>query len=103
MKILIVDDSNLIRRAPARLLEQKGCEVHDVENGEGAVWRVLDEPFDAVVTDYRMPRMSGLELTATLRTLFGPQIQVVGMSTSEEDCQPEFERAGCQIFDLTLN
>jgi CheY-like chemotaxis protein len=65
--VLLVDDSKdglLVRRA---LLEEQGFDVHVAVNGDEGLKLFQGRPFDVVVTDYRMPVMSGLELIRHIR------------------------------------
>lgn len=51
------------------LLEQHAYVVETASSGEEALDLFLNEPFDLVVTDYRMKKMDGAELIASLRRL----------------------------------
>jgi CheY-like chemotaxis protein len=68
--ILLVDDNTdglLVRRA---LLEEAGYSVHSACNGEeGLKLFEGSNTFDVVVTDYRMPKMDGLQLIKRIRQL----------------------------------
>ena len=66
-KILIVDDVDTIARVYARFLEREGYEVMIAFNGEEAlhVWE-QNHP-DLVISDIRMPEMTGFELANELR------------------------------------
>ena len=97
MRILIVDDDNLTRLALTKTLENVDYLLHSVTNGEQAIRRLCAQEFDAVITDFRMPRMGGLELTASIRTLFGDRLKIVGMSASD-DCGKRFLRAGADAY-----
>jgi two-component system chemotaxis response regulator CheY len=67
--ILIVDDSNLSRKACRRILEGGGYLVIDAADGLSALERyALDRP-DLVLLDVTMPEMSGLEVLQQLRRL----------------------------------
>lgn len=65
-KVLVVDDEAMIRVAVRRALERRGWEVDEAADGEEALLRldVGGRPgdYDAVVTDLRMPGVSGIEL-----------------------------------------
>jgi CheY-like chemotaxis protein len=66
-KILLIDDCRnglLIRTA---LLEDMGCQVEIACNGEEGLRIFEREKFDVVVTDYRMPGLSGLEVIGKIR------------------------------------
>ena len=57
--LLLVDDEPLLRRAVAELLSDRGFEVQEAESGESAVALLADFAFDALVTDLRLPGLSG--------------------------------------------
>ncbi|MBW2272903.1 MAG: response regulator [Deltaproteobacteria bacterium] len=65
---MVVDDEVMILRAVQRVLGRCGYEVEACSRPEEALGRFLAEPygFDAVITDYRMPRMNGVELSERL-------------------------------------
>jgi len=86
MKVLIVEDNQFTQLALIQALAKAEYDVHAVMNGEDAVLRVIDEEFDTIVTDNRIPQMGGLELTSILRRLFGVRLRIIGMSASE-DCR----------------
>ena len=67
-RLLIVDDDAAACRLLAEVLEREGHEVHTAQAVDQAVAAVEREgPFDAVVTDLRMPGASGLDLLRRLR------------------------------------
>jgi signal transduction histidine kinase/ActR/RegA family two-component response regulator len=68
LKLLLVDDEELVRFATAELLRELGHKVTDVGSGAEALELIEDGlHIDAVVTDYKMPRMDGAELARRLR------------------------------------
>jgi len=75
-RILVVDDEASIRDLCARVLGRAGFDVIVAAGGDEAVGRLRDTAFDAVITDIRMPGLSGLEvLNVAKRTR--PGIRVV--------------------------
>jgi two-component system chemotaxis response regulator CheY len=66
-KILVVDDSSLVRMYYRATLEQAGFTVEQAINGIEAMEKVLAEPFDLVIVDVNMPRMDGLSFLRALR------------------------------------
>jgi len=66
-KILVVDDVDTIARVYARFLEREGYDVHIAFNGEEALVEYDRFKPDLVISDIRMPRMSGFELANEIR------------------------------------
>lgn len=66
-RILVVDDSSLVRLYYRSALEKAGFEVEQAINGIEAMERVLSQPFDLVIVDVNMPRMDGFTFLRSLR------------------------------------
>lgn len=64
--ILLVDDDESVSRSTARLLQRIGFEVQAVATGQAALEYFATHPVDVIVTDQRMPEMSGAELIERL-------------------------------------
>jgi len=60
--VLIVDDDALVRSYLAMILREEGHVVGEAPNGKEALAKFLNAEFDLVITDLKMPGMSGLEL-----------------------------------------
>jgi two-component system, chemotaxis family, chemotaxis protein CheY len=70
MKILIADDSRVMRQIVVRTLRQAGHGGHDIveaENGKQALELVQTERPDLVLSDWNMPEMTGIDCLAALR------------------------------------
>ncbi len=61
--ILLVDDDDAVRETSADMLEELGYQVKQAESGTRALELLDQDGFDVMVTDIRMPGMSGLELS----------------------------------------
>ncbi|MDR4494148.1 MAG: response regulator [Nitrospirales bacterium] len=61
-KIMIVDDDDDFRMLLCHRLERKGIKCFEAENGEVAKSQLKKTHVDLVITDYRMPKIDGLEL-----------------------------------------
>ena len=84
MKILVTDDSRVMRQIVIRTLRQAGYDDHDIihaENGQDAFDLVWSEQPDLVLSDWNMPEMSGIECLEALRAS-GSQVPF-GFVTSE--------------------
>jgi EAL domain-containing protein (putative c-di-GMP-specific phosphodiesterase class I) len=66
-RVLVADDEDALRRAIGRILQNAGFEVEAVEDGLQATERLSKGPFDAVLTDVRMPGMSGIGVLRVVR------------------------------------
>jgi len=65
---LVVDDSMLMRYSICRFLEERGFAVEAATNGSEALDVLSRVRPDLIVTDLRMPKMSGAELIAALKS-----------------------------------
>lgn len=79
VRILVVDDEEDMVDCLKLMLEGRTWTVEGVSNPLDALQRVRDARFDAVVTDVRMPQMSGLELMREV-TRIQPDLKVILIS-----------------------
>jgi DNA-binding NtrC family response regulator len=75
-RILVVDDEPAQRELVCGFLTKHGFEVVEAGGGREAVSRFKQEPFDLVLTDQRMPDLSGLEVLEAVRAA-SPETAVV--------------------------
>ena len=101
MKILIADDSRVMRQIVTRTLRQAGFGDHDLveaADGRQAYELVTKESPDLVISDWNMPEMTGVEVLRRLRAS-GNGVKF-GFVTSE--CTPEMQQqakeAGALFF-----
>ena len=66
-RLLLVEDSIIIRTQMQRLLKGAGYDVTIAENGFIGLQKVQEQEFDLVLSDVEMPQMTGLEMTANIR------------------------------------
>ena len=67
MRCLIDDDSSVIRKVTRRILERMKAEVDEAENGQEALEKISQQMPDAIIVDWHMPVMSGLDFLTNLR------------------------------------
>jgi two-component system nitrogen regulation response regulator NtrX len=65
--VLVIDDEKNIRRTLRMVLEGDDIGVRDAESAEAGLALLAEEPVDVIVTDIRLPGMSGLELLQRLK------------------------------------
>jgi two-component system chemotaxis response regulator CheY len=66
-RILVVDDSSLVRLYYRATLEKAGFTVEQALNGIEAMEKVLAQSFDLLIVDVNMPQMDGLSFLRALR------------------------------------
>ena len=66
-RVLVVDDSSLVRLYYRDVLEKSGFDVDQAMNGLKAMERVLAQPFDLLIVDVNMPKMDGFSFLRELR------------------------------------
>jgi two-component system chemotaxis response regulator CheY len=67
MRILIVEDSSLVRLYYRDVLERAGYHVDQAMNGIEGMEKALADPFDLVIVDVNMPKMDGFSFLQLLR------------------------------------
>jgi DNA-binding response OmpR family regulator len=99
MRVLIVDDSELVRKHVRKLLQDSfGADVDDAANGnEGIRKAVLGQP-DVIILDQEMPGMVGVEFIKTYRHLKGRSWIIMHSSVADKSTVLEAVRAGCNDF-----
>jgi CheY-like chemotaxis protein len=85
-QVLVVDDVAEVRVVLRTVIEEPGVEVIEAEDGEEALRQLSLQNIDLVVTDCKMPKMSGLELMQAARQA-DPDLRfiVVSSTASKED------------------
>ncbi|MFZ4619095.1 MAG: chemotaxis protein CheB [Bacteroidota bacterium] len=99
MKILIAEDDALVRIMFRKVM--KGTEFTLVEamNGEEALAKMRSEEFDAVITDWMMPKMDGIELIANIRKRQSdPPYILMVTAISTDDAMKKALDAGADDF-----
>src|SRR5829696_5379214 len=87
LRILLVDDHEVVRRGVRALLEQQPEWVMCCEASEGheAVRRAVEDKPDLVIMDIGMPRLNGFEATRQIRRkLSGVEVLILSMHESEQ-------------------
>ncbi|MEX1180517.1 MAG: response regulator [Cucumibacter sp.] len=82
---LIVDDSSVIRKVARRILEEMDFVVDEAEDGQEAFEKCRHEMPDAILLDWNMPIMTGLEFLKSLRGYVGGDKPKVVFCTTEND------------------
>lgn len=82
---LIVDDSRVVRKVASRIVHDLGFECREAEDGQKACESCEQSMPDAIILDWNMPIMSGIEFLEKLRAMDGGQTPKVVFCTTEND------------------
>ncbi len=88
LQILVVEDEKAVAHMIAMVLGGPAAKVARAANGWEALIKIgaRPRPFDVIITDHRMPRMTGLQLVRRLRAQnFGGKLLVLSAHLSDED------------------
>lgn len=75
--LLLVDDEPNVLRALMRVLRGRGYRLHGASSGAEGIALLAREPVDLVISDMRMPEMSGAEFLATVRIAWPDTVRVL--------------------------
>ena len=67
VKVMVIDDSNTIRRSAEIFLVQAGCQVLLAEDGFDALSKIADHQPDIIFCDIMMPRLDGYQTCALIK------------------------------------
>ncbi len=97
-KILVVDDDLHMRESIVEILERKGLEVYPCSNGAQALEVFRGEDFDLVISDIKMPGMSGIELLEKIKRIDEDVPFIVITAFGAVDLAVEAMRKGAYDF-----
>jgi two-component system chemotaxis response regulator CheY len=84
---MIIDDSEVIRKVARRFLERMQFMISEAENGQDALERCRSRMPDAILLDWHMPTMNGIEFLEALRAEKDGKKPFVVYLTSENDLE----------------
>ncbi len=87
-KVIVVDDSSVMRQIIKNNLKQLGFEpsnLVDAEDGEQALKKINEDTIDLVISDWNMPKMTGIDLLRAIRADGALKELPFLMVTSEAD------------------
>jgi two-component system chemotaxis response regulator CheY len=82
---LVVDDSSVIRKVARRILEGMQFEIMEAEDGADAFEKCQQQLPDAVLLDWNMPNVDGMQFLNMLRNMPGGDKPKVVFCTTEND------------------
>lgn len=85
--VLIVDDLDITRQGTAFAVEGVGFDTDQASSGFEALEKIKARAYAAVLMDYNMPEMNGIDCTAKIREMeagTGRRTPIIGMTASED-------------------
>lgn len=82
---LVVDDSKVIRMVARKILEDLNFSIQEAEDGQQALNSCLENMPDAILLDWNMPVMSGIDFLKELRKSENGNQPIVVFCTTEND------------------
>jgi len=87
LKVLLVEDDSMLQDVLKETLKGFGCVVMTANNGQEAIAKLKSEIFSVIISDIKMPKMDGLSLLETLKSLNieTPVVMMTGYSEYKDD------------------
>jgi two-component system, chemotaxis family, chemotaxis protein CheY len=92
-RVLVVDDSALVRLYYRDILQREGFEVEQAINGIEAMEKIMAQAFDLAIVDVNMPKIDGFTLIRALRTSAPAIAALPALVISTEASQQDREDA----------
>lgn len=93
-KILIVDDEVIMRNFLVEALKRKGIEAVAAESGDKAIKLLQDQSFDMIITDMKMPGLTGMDVLRKVKELSPSTLVIVVTAFGTIENAVEAMRAG---------
>jgi two-component system chemotaxis response regulator CheY len=84
-EFLIVDDSRVVRKVARKILEELSFQISEAEDGQVALDACRRQMPDAILLDWNMPNMNGIEFLRALRKEQGGDRPIVLFCTTENE------------------
>lgn len=102
-RILVVEDDEEMRSLLKDFFEEDGFEIDSVSNGSEAFRKIAREPFDLIITDIRMPGLTGLDILPGIKKL-QPKVSIIVITAfgSEEVRSKALERGATAYLEKPI-
>jgi DNA-binding response OmpR family regulator len=103
VRILIIEDDEEMRALLKDCLVEEGVEADSADNGSEAFRKLVKESFDLIITDIRMPGLTGLDILPGIKKL-QPQASVIVITAfgSEEVRRKSFDRGATAYLEKPI-
>jgi len=103
-RILVIEDDEEMRSLLKDFVEGEGYEADSVNNGSEAFRKLAREPFDLIITDIRMPGLTGLDILPGIKRL-QPEASIIVITAfgSKEVCRKAIERGATAYLEKPIH
>lgn len=98
LRLLVVEDDEMVRRVVVRAAADLGAVVDTAENGQVALERLREGCYDVVLTDLKMPRVSGLDVLRRARESRPGTGLIVITGYAQPDDEDAIRKAGAIVL-----
>ncbi len=98
-RVLVVDDDPGVLQS-LELLLSDDCEVTVCDSPTRALEIAVSQPFDVIITDYRMPHMTGAEFAHALKARLSPTPYTLLLTGTPNEVKPHMEGASELVMVL---
>ncbi len=104
VRILVIEDDEEMRSLLKDFLEEEGFETDSVSNGSDAFRKIVKKPFDLIITDIRMPGLTGLDILPGIKKL-RPEAPIIVITAfgSDEVYRRSFERGATGYLEKPIH
>lgn len=96
MKIVVVDDDELIRDSLGLFLESEGCQLHTFATAEEGLEAFKRQPYDLIIADYKLPGMDGLEFFKKIQGFNSHALKILITAYGSEEVFSEAREIGVE-------
>jgi DNA-binding NtrC family response regulator len=103
-KILIIEDDEEMRSLLKDFVEEEGYEAESVNNGSEAFRKLAKDSFDIIISDIRMPGLTGLDILPGIKKL-QPEASIIVITAfgSEEVNRKAYERGAAAYLEKPIH
>jgi CheY-like chemotaxis protein len=103
-RILVIEDDEEMRALLKDMIEEEGYRTASVNNGSEAFRKLAKESFDLIITDVRMPGLTGLDILPGIKRL-QPEAPIIVITAfgSEEVQRKAFERGANAYLEKPIH
>ncbi len=97
-RVLVIDDEWNIRDILSNVLQAEGFEVETADDGSVGIEKINENPYDIVITDLKMPKVSGMEVLRHIQSLNSSTLGIIATGYGSIESAVEALRTGAYDY-----